>query len=420
MAVKNVLQTQLTDELEYFIARQPVFTVDGVLWGFELLFRDTGTTHAAIIHNPTAATAEIITDGIALALSGAASRRKVMIPISSALLATNILEALPRHTCVLVMLEDVTPNPAVMDRLHRLKRLGYTLALDNYTHNTGQEILALVNIVKVDFMAVPAHLRPALTQSIRHNDHILLAKNVDTFHDAQHARDLGYSLLQGCYFQHPKLHIGHTVAPTLSTKIRAMTLLSRAELDKNTLLQVFALNPQLTYRLMRFVNSAAFGKTAKLKSLEHIFTYLGSDPLRRWLMAMLLADGHTTDSQKEMAFLGAVRAHFLQNMASSLGQGDADTLFMLGLFSLLDAIYETPFGDLMQNVPLDADVKAALCGGTGILPPWLRIARCMERGDIATATAHMRAVGATESAAESATLSADYRKALAWARTALH
>lgn len=399
-----------------FIARQPIFTPSGSLWGYELLFRANSEANVAEIQNPAVATAQVLVDGVSLVFSGDEKRRKLLINIPPSLLDPDLLDFLPQRFCVLEVLEDVQPTPKILKAMADLKRLGYTMALDDYEGQEGlADILSLMDIIKVDFKAVPPHRRAALTQEVTRPGLMLLAEKVETDEDVQQARELGYHLLQGFFFQHPEIISGRKVAPSTLTKLRVLGLLARKDIEKPALLEIFAHNPQLTYRLLKFANSVAFYKTKELTSLQHAVSFIGTQNLRHWLLTVMLADGQSSDSKAELAFMAAVRAGFLQRVAKAEKLADADDLFMLGLFSLLDSLYDMPFDELMQDIPLDARVKVALAQGEGVLHTWLLTAIHLERGEFTQAEELLACLGVDVTIAMRC-----YRSALEWAQSSMH
>lgn len=401
-----------------FVARQPVFTTQGAVWGYELLFRE----HADAEHyNPFAgaaedslkATAQIIVDGLALAFSGTGRPTKALLNIPPAFWGAGLLETLPSDRCVLEILEYTQPTQEMLKHLQRFKKRGYTLALDDYA---GQERLApflpLMDVVKVDFRETGREDLAALTRSLAHPRRMLLAEKVETREEAEEAKRLGYHLLQGFYFQKPEILSGRKAAASQTSRIRVLGLLMAEEPDRKRLEHFFVQNPQLLYRLLKFANSAFFSPPRKLNSLRHAFSFLGTERLRRWLITVLLADGNGEDCQSELAFMGAVRACFLLNIAKTLRVSNEDNMFMTGLLSLLDTIYGMPFHDLMQDIPLAKEVIAALCNGEGTLAQWLEVAVQMERGQFKDSMLALESLG-VRSKPEAVIC---HRKAVDWVR----
>ena len=205
-----------------FFARQPIFTVRGILYGYELLFRDQSNLTAANIQDSSQATSEIIVDGISFASAHSGTRTKVFINIPDELLRSEILESLSPDMCILEILETVPCTRENIAVLRHLKSLGYTLALDDYRGQRGVEgFLDLVDIVKVDFQSAPARRLAGISEGLRKRGVTMLAEKVESYQEAEWAGNAGYELLQGFYFQRPELISAKRLTPDAHTKLRS-------------------------------------------------------------------------------------------------------------------------------------------------------------------------------------------------------
>lgn len=400
----------------HFVARQPVFTRQGKLWGYELLFRN-GMQGAAIIPNAAEATAEVMIDGLALLFSGNRSDIKAFINIPASMLESGMLDYMPRESCVLEILEDVPATPDVLKTVQRLKSNNYTLALDDYVgQDSLSSFLPLVDIVKVDFLNMSEERRKSLTIDLNKIEGLkLLAEKVETLEDAEQAKKLGYGFMQGFYFQKPEIFGGSKVPATVTSRLHALWLLSNEDIEQRDLQEFFIRSPQLTFRLLKFVNSAAFAKTRQLQHLESAMAFLGLRRVRQWLTAVLLADGQRNDTKYELACMGTARASFMQSAALLQKLPKPDAFFMTGLFSLLHALYNIPFEMLLGDLPLDNEVKQALILQTGPIAPWLRLTETLERGEFSRADKLAFELGVRDMVA----ILQLYNSALRWSRDTL-
>lgn len=380
---------------DYFVARQPVFTQTGNLWGYELLFRNSPHNDCPPIINPQEATAEVTIDGLSLAFSRSKPNLKALINVPEPMLESGNLEHLPKESCVLEILEDAHATPKVLETLRRLKSRGYTLALDDYTgQDSLDDFLPIVDLVKVEFLNTDHRERGAITRHLRtFNSITLLAEKVESFEDAQQATDLGYDLMQGYYFQKPVLFHGSKVPPTLTARVHALWLLSQDDIDKRDVKEFFIRSPQLAFRLLKFVNSAAFSPQTKIQNLDNALAHLGMLRIRHWLTAAIMADSARTDAKSELAFMGSARAVFMKSIAIMLRQPDPDNFFMAGLFSLLQPMYNVPIEKLIEDLALDDDVHTALISESGRIGNWLRVAEMLERGNFNEAITQISSLG---------------------------
>lgn len=139
-------------------------------------------------------------------------------------------------------------------------------------------------------------------------------------------------------------------------------------------------DPTLAFRLMRYINSPAFGLRVEVASFQHAIMLLGYERLKRWL-ALLLVSGQRDLDMKPLVY-AAVRRGL---MMDELGRGNADDaqrgeMFIAGVFSLLDNMLGQSFADLLRSIPVADTVRAALVDGSGPHASYLALVRSVESG----------------------------------------
>jgi EAL and modified HD-GYP domain-containing signal transduction protein len=137
-------------------------------------------------------------------------------------------------------------------------------------------------------------------------------------------------------------------------------------------------DPTLGFRLMRYLNSPAFGMSVEINSFGHALMLLGHQRLKRWLV-LLLASA-TKDAKIKPVMHAAVRRGLIMEELVR-PQGDSDLcgeMFICGVFSLLDRLLNQPFEELLANVPVPERVQLALRGDGGPHQPYLDLVRAIE------------------------------------------
>ncbi|MDE1948016.1 MAG: HDOD domain-containing protein [Burkholderiales bacterium] len=138
-------------------------------------------------------------------------------------------------------------------------------------------------------------------------------------------------------------------------------------------------DPTLAFRLLRYLNSPAFGLSVEINSFGHAMMMLGHQRLKRWL-ALLLASSSKDPNAKPALFAAVRRGLLMEEFGRA--SGDAETrgeLFICGVFSLLDKLLDQPLVDLFAAVPVPERVRQALLGETGPFQPYLELLRAVER-----------------------------------------
>lgn len=137
-------------------------------------------------------------------------------------------------------------------------------------------------------------------------------------------------------------------------------------------------DPSLAFKLMRYLNSAAFGFTVEVSSFRHAIMLLGYTKLKRWL-ALLLATASKDVNMRPAMFAAVRRGLFMEELAGAGAEAEVrDEMFICGMFSLLDRMLQQPFDHLLKNVPVPERVSQALVHRSGPYHPYLELARAIE------------------------------------------
>ena len=365
--------------MDVFVARQPIFDANSRVRAYELLYRsaDTPSFDGAELE-PTSKL--LVNAALTVGLDTLTSGRPAHINFSGPDLVRGFPLLLPPHSLVVEVLETVEPSPDVLAACRELRSKGYTLALDD-VDQLGPEhrgLLELVDIVKVDFLATDAVQRRRLATDCRGRE--LLAEKVETFDDFTQARWLGYTRFQGFFFCRPNVVAGRDVPAHHLSSMRLMREVCRPEVDLAAVELMIKADVALSYKLLRYVNSAAFGWRRRIEALRPALVALGEAELRRWV-SMVCLGGISQHKPLEMAVQCLIRAHFCEALGalSGLWLKSAD-LFLVGLFSGLDALLNLPLERCLEQVPLPDPVRAALAAGEGPMGTILGAVLAYERG----------------------------------------
>jgi EAL and modified HD-GYP domain-containing signal transduction protein len=376
---------------QLFLGRQPILDRNQQLFAYELLFRN-GSHNFADVTDGVQATATVIANAFSeLGIEAALGAHRGFINVDEQFLFSDLLELLPRHAVVLEILETVRPTPAVIARCRALKVAGFTLALDDVIQLEPEfaELLALVEIIKVDIQPLSRVQLMQLVMKLKPMGKALLAEKVDSREQMEQCLKLGFTLFQGYYFAKPTIISGKKLDHSQLSLMKLMGLLlgdaATAELEA-------ALKPEpgLTINLLRMTNSLGAGSSEKITSLGHAITVLGRRQLQRWLQLLVFAAGSQNGASNPLLLLAATRGRLMELLAGELKAGDigfSDQAFMAGIMSLMPALVGQPIAGMVATLGLTANVRDALCEGSGPLGALLRLAENSENGDIFRLTA---------------------------------
>lgn len=372
---------------QLFLGRQPILDREQRLHAYELLFR-SGSRNFAEVTDGVQATATVIANAFSeLGIEAALGSHRGFINVDEAFLFSDMLELLPRHAVVLEILETVPPTPAVVERCAALKAAGFTLALDDVIQLEPEfaDLLALVEIVKVDIQPLSRVQLMQLVMKLKPLGKQLLAEKVDSREQMEQCQKLGFSLFQGYYFAKPTIIAGKKLDHSQLSLMKLMGLLL-SDADTAELEAALKPEPGLSINLLRMTNSVGAGCTEKITSLGHAITVLGRRQLQRWLQLLVFASGSQGNTDNPLLMMAATRGRLMELLAGEVRPGDSilsDQAFMAGIMSLMPALVGLPIAEVIAPLSLTANVRDALRDGGGLLGALLHIAECSENGDIA-------------------------------------
>jgi EAL and modified HD-GYP domain-containing signal transduction protein len=367
------------------VARQPIFDRQLRVASYELLFRDDGADRA-VIDDEDAATSQVLLGAFTeIGLKELVGERQAYLNVSSRFVIEGYALPLPKGQIVLELLERAAVTGELLDAIGGLRRDGYTIALDDFvlTEDT-RSLLDLADVVKVDVLATPRTDLPEVLRCLRPSGAQLLAEKVETHEDFEFCHELGFDLFQGYFLCKPKIVRGRGISANRLSTLRLVGRLNEPWVEVGELEDLIAHDVGLSYRLLRYINSAFFGLRREITSVRQAVVLLGLDNIRRW--ATLLALASVEDKPVELLVTALTRARLCELLAPGF-RADPGSLFTIGLFSVVDAIMDTPMGEVLESLPFAEDVRAALLRLEGPMGEALACALACERGDVVAARA---------------------------------
>lgn len=369
---------------EILFGRQPILDARNELFGYELLFRDRDNLRHAVVTDQVAATATVITRAFCeLGIVDALGPVRGFINVDKSFLHNDAIELLPADKVVIEVLEHGEITPDVIERCRYLKGRGYSLALDDFIHlpEAARPILEVVDIVKVDLSQLDDAALTALLGSIKSFGGQLLAEKVETQAQMKRCTELGFKLFQGYYFARPALVSGRRLSPAQASLVRLMNLIAQ-EADNDDIERAFKHEPALTLNLLRITNSVAMGLSKRITSIGSAITMLGRRQIQRWLQLLLYADPNAREqASNPLLILAATRGRYMELLTQHMYPRDrnrADLAFMTGIMSLMPAVFGPPMEEILDQIVVAPEVKAALLAREGETGALLDLAEASE------------------------------------------
>jgi len=375
--------------VDLFIARQPIFDATRDVGGYELLFRD-GLSNCFGGTDGNEATRQVLLNTFVLfGLSRLTGGRPAFINFTREFLFNDLIRLFPPHNVVVEILEDIPAEADVIAACRRLKDAGYTLALDDVTSlEPYGELLELADVVKVDFRATPPDRRREMAKHLTGTTVRLLAEKVETYQEFREAVDEGFALFQGYFFAKPEVVRKRDVPGNRVQYLRLIRELRKPGVTVDGLDRIIKQDISLSYRLLKYINSPLFGMRSEIRSVRHALTLLGERDVRRWATLAALS-GMAAEKPSELLETGLMRARFCETLSGVLGadaRESADEMFLVGLFSVLDALLDVSLEEAVRDAGVSARVKAALLGIPSPLRSVLELVSAYERGEWETVT----------------------------------
>ncbi|MFC0250374.1 EAL and HDOD domain-containing protein [Massilia consociata] len=370
---------------DFFLARQPILGRDQHLVAFELLFRAAGEDDDAKLTDNAAATAAVISHASQLGMEQVVGEQLAFVNVDEVVLMSDFVRFLPPHKVILEILETVKPTRALLARVAELKELGFKFAVDDVVEYSPEldRLLALVDVIKVDVKVVPRENLARLADSLKGTGKKLLAEKVETLDEFRLCMDLGFEYFQGYYFARPVILTGKKITPSEMAVLRLLELVS-SDADSQVIETAVKRDALISLNLLRLVNSRA-APGPQVESLSQALSQLGRRQLQRWLQILLYT---TASGGAELASpllqLATTRGKLLELMTLAVRPNDAasaDRAFTVGIMSLADALFSIPMRDILDNVEVADDVRAALLHREGDFGTMLRIAELLEAAE---------------------------------------
>ena len=366
--------------MNVFLARQPIYDAARRIHGYELLFR-RGPVGEAEILDGTVATAQVLLNAVIdIGVEKLAGPELLFINCTRSILMSEPI--IPPDRCVLEILEHEDLDADLLERIATLRRRGYRIALDDFTLD-GKLAAAvpLADYLKLDVLALtPGDLERHVR--LRRPGLLLLAEKVDSEGLMQRCLKLGFDLFQGYLLRHPETLKGEHIPTAKLAALRLIGACQDPDASAQDVSATISADLSMTYSLLRLANSALFGRSRPVRSVEAVVTWMGTEYLARWGTLLALA----SERGCPVSYLGTAlqRGYMCESLAAALGDAAPASSFLVGLLSTLDSILDVPMRQILAQMRLTGDIREALEQHGGGLGQLLACTLAYEAGETKT------------------------------------
>ncbi len=360
------------------LARQPIFDGNMKVVAYELLCRNSDLKFISTSDGDAASSQVLLNAFTELSIDEVVGSHKAYVNFTRALLTSP--PPFGKQKLVIEVLEGQTIDAAMLYSLQQLREQGYTIALDDFELSSDTEgLVPYADIVKLDVLALSPE---KLSEHVRHLKSFgltLIAEKVETYEMFEKCKTMGFDLFQGYFLAKPRVISGRKISENKQSVLQLLSALHDPDIPLDQVERMIARDTLLSFKLLRLVNSAAFGLSRNVDSLRQAIMLLGLTKLRNWVN--LLALSNLSGKPHELSITALTRARMCELIASKIYQRSRpDSYFTVGLLSTLDAFLDTPLEELLRNLSLSDALNQAMLSHSGPEGQVLEIVQLHEQG----------------------------------------
>lgn len=364
-----------------FVARQAIFNRKKQVVAYELLFRDGSSNSFPDVSEDTATAKLILDNQLNLGTRYLTSGKKALINIGPQSLKQELANFLPANDVILELLETIPPTKENYELVRNLFHQNYKIALDDFEFaEQWQPFIKLARLIKFDIMQNSLDEIAPIVEELRQRKNLkILAEKVETEEEYEQARKMGFDFFQGYFFAKPRVIEETDIEINYAIVMMIYAEVLKPNMNITKIAQLFSQDTALAYKLLRLLNSGVFPLKSRIESIKQALVYLGYERTKKFvglIMTAHVAEGKPT----ELTRLSIVRARFCELIANKVNPNIASSSFMVGLFSLLDAILDRPMEKVVDRLPFPDELRNALLGETNYYFYILNIVKAYETG----------------------------------------
>jgi EAL and modified HD-GYP domain-containing signal transduction protein len=342
-----------------YVARQPILDLHGRIHGYELFFCTGADSNSS--GKRDWAIRSLLDSAVVFGLEKLTAGHPAFVKCTAESLTEKLVEVLQPAKTVIELPTVQVLDEKLIKTCKELKNSGFRLAVGSMSWLPGAEpLVELADYMKLDFSLLSAGGRDYLRQLNQQPKLIPIAERVETYEDYQRACDEGFTLFQGYYYSRPQPVRGGVIPTNWIARVKILEYLHRASLSMAELADLVKRDPSLTYRLLRVANSPIYGIRQELRSIETALVVVGEALFRRMALLATVNELNVGGSAPLVCTAG-IRARFCEVSAELYGL-DTTEQYMLGMLSLMPAMLNVGMKEIVPQLPLRPEVRAALMG----------------------------------------------------------
>lgn len=400
--------------MDVFVARQAVLNVNKQTVAYELLFREgSDNVYPVGVESKTATSRLILNHHLNTGFDTVTGGKRALINFCDDGIIDKLPLSIPPKNVIIEILETANPTPELFEACVELHSKGYRLALDDFKyHPDWNKFLKYIRLVKFDLSVMDCLQIEKQITVLRKVKHLkFLAEKVETHEQFESCKAMGFQFFQGYFFCKPEMMSTKDVQSNHGVVLAILTEILKPQFSFERLTSLFEMDLALTYKLLKLINSGLFQLQEKVGSIKQALIYLGEAEARKFIA--LIATAHLAEGKPmELVKASIIRAKMSESIACRVNDCPPDSSFLLGLFSLIDAILSKPMDEIAIDLPVTDEIKEALLGYKNPLYQLLQLVKAYESGSWYNTQRFANVVRIDEAA-----LPGIYQDAISWSNT---
>ncbi|MCM1988685.1 EAL and HDOD domain-containing protein [Oceanirhabdus seepicola] len=396
--------------MDKYIARQPILDKNKNVIFYEMLFRSNKENYYQAVDGNQATYDVISNTFLSIGIEKITDGKKAFINFTKELLMNETAMLLPKEYLAVEILENIEPTDEVLTVCRKLKKMGYTIVLDDFVYDSKYLSMAIIaDIIKVDFIQTKGIERKRIVDKLKSYNISFLAEKVESREDFEEAVEYGYEYFQGYFFSKPEIISEHDIPNNNKINITLMQKIYDDIFDLNAIEDIIKRDLSMSYKLLKLVNSSYYGLRCEIISIKQAIMMLGIDEVRKWITLLVFKQA-AEENHEALLMSTVVRARFGELLANNIELKDISSeVFLMELLSSLDVILNRPIDEILSGISVNEEIQKALNGENNILGIMHEMLNCYQCGDWTKFDIYALALGVTN-----VNVSEIYIEALTW------
>lgn len=387
----------MTNNTNKYIVRQPIKNIESKVVGYEIMYYGANEAYGGDDANNIQAAEAIY--NVLTQNSGKGLRASInFMTFTTTLLAKRTPRLFSKSDLVIQIDDSVIIHPFAMHLVQQYAKEGYRIAVNDFQFQPRYlGLMDYLTYIKIDLKSTSRQTAENILRVASSMNKRTILTGVDTSELYDIAVELEPNGMQGAFVAEKMSNKAHRSSYLRSNFFRLVVEITKDEPDIDEVQRLISMDATLTYSILKLANSVYFARRQKTTSVKQAIITLGLGQLKRWIYLLSYGDQSDEDfsNSEEFLKLSLIRADFCSRLANELpspliSQSEA---YLLGMFSTLEYLIDAPMEEILEDIPMEDDMRQALLTHSGKLGDLLMLVIDYERADWNSITEKANSLG---------------------------